>query len=75
MSRYLTRLQMIYSLALVTNFNKVLATIQMLRNSIYAHNTTTALPVPTFTELKMSDDLRCRSPTQSFANISILKCV
>lgn len=52
MSHYLTRLQMNYSLTLVTNFNKVLLTIQMLRNSIYAHNTTTASPVPTFTEFK-----------------------
>jgi len=52
MSHYLTRLQMIYSLAFVTNFNKVLLTIQMLRNSIYDHNTTTALPVSTFTKLK-----------------------
>jgi hypothetical protein len=52
MSHYLTRLQMVYSLALVTNFNKVLLTIQMLRNCIYTNNTTTALSVPTFTERK-----------------------
>jgi hypothetical protein len=53
MSHYLTRLQIAYSLALDTNFNKVFLTNHMLRNSIYACNTTTALLVPTFMELKI----------------------
>jgi hypothetical protein len=43
---------MLYSLAWVTNYNKVFLTIQMLRDFIYALQKSMALPVPTFTELK-----------------------